>query len=240
MGLVRQILTASRVYGILGSFLFSAGIVLGCFLGIRVTREAVDSRISHDSIYLIITSTPAFDFPPATPLPTLAPTPIPTATPIPLPAIRLSIPAINLNTSIKEIAPTEKISWNGERYLVWEPVTYAVAHYDTSGNPGMGKNIVLTGHNNTLGEVFRDLNKLNPGDELILFTGTTEFYYQVQQKTIVPYLGFEAEGDATLQYYAAPQLAEMVTIISCWPYATNANRIIVIAVPLPGGDQNVH
>jgi sortase A len=238
MDLVRQIVTRSLVYETLGRLLISAGIVLCCFLGIRLIREEVESQITLQPRYLIIASTPIFELPPATPLPTLTPTPIPTATPLPLPSIRISIPAINLNTSIKEISPTEKIAYSGESTFMWEPVASAVGHYDTSGNPGGGGNIVLAGHNNTQGEVFRYLNQLNPGDEVILFTEVSEHHYQVQQKSIIPYLGVEKEGDVILQSFAAPQATEMVTLISCWPYATNANRIIIIAVPFSSGDAN--
>lgn len=233
-------ITRSLTYKALGKLFVSAGIILGCSLGIRLIREAIDSQIARQPNYLIIASTPVFELPPATPIPTLTPTPVPTATPLPLPAIRLSIPAINLNTSVIEISPTEKISSNGEMRLVWETVTNAVAHYDTSGNPGGRENIVLAGHNNMQGEVFRYLNQLNPGDEVILFTESNELHYQVTQKFIIPYLGVEAEGDAKLQSFAAPQSTEMVTLISCWPYLTNANRIVIIAMPLFDGDKNDH
>jgi len=138
------------------------------------------------------------------------------------------------------MSPTEKISSNGEYKLVWEPLAFAVGHYDTSGYPGGGKNIILAGHNNTLGDIFRYLDQLNQGDEVTLFTEDREYHYQVKEKIIIPYLGFEAEGDAMLQNLSAPQSSEIVTLLSCWPYLTNANRIAIIAVPLSDGDENVH
>ena len=120
--------------------------------------------------------------------------------------------------------------------FTWQPAAFAVGHYETSGNPGEGGNIVLAGHNNTLGEVFRNLNKLVPGDEIILFTDDKDFHYLVEGKYLVPYLGVEKEGDAQLRLYAAPQPTEMVTLISCWPYVTNSNRIVIRAVPVNGGE----
>jgi LPXTG-site transpeptidase (sortase) family protein len=221
------------IYEIMGRLLISMGIVLSLFLGIRLTREAIDNWITQQSPYLLIANTPAFEFPPATPLPTLTPTPIPTATPPPLPAIRLSIPAINLNTSINEIFPVE-VSANGEIKFIWDTPVFVVGHYDSSGNPGGGENIVLLGHNNTQGEVFRYLDRLAVGDKLILFTEENEFHYDVQKKFIIPYLGVEEQGDAMLQSYSAPQSTEMVTVISCWPYATNSHRIVIIAIPSSG------
>jgi sortase A len=222
------------------------GIVLGCLVSSRAARAFVDGRTALQPHYLVIAGTPIRGLPSATPLPTTTPTatpttvatPTPTATPPPLPAIHLSIPAIGLNTSIQETYPTTRTLWTGEQKLVWQSVPFAVGHYSTSGDPGEGRNIVLAGHNNTQGAVFRRLPELAPGDQVLLFSERGEFRYRVTEKTIVPYLGAEAEGDAILRAYAAPQSAEQVTMISCWPYATNAHRIVVVAEPSPEGSQS--
>jgi sortase A len=152
----------------------------------------------------------------------------------------MSIPAIDLNSSIVDVSPIETVSPSGEVNSIWDAAAYAVGHFETSGNPGGGRNIVLAGHNNTLGEVFRDLNQLNLGDEVILFTEEQTFSYTIQKKYIIPFMANEEEGNLRLQSYSAPQNSEMVTLISCWPYATNASRIILIAVPNHGGDSLVH
>jgi sortase A len=120
--------------------------------------------------------------------------------------------------------------------FIWDPPNYAAGHYDSSGNPGGGRNIVFNAHNNMAGEVFRDLNKLVPGDEIILLTDAGEFHYQVQQKVIIPYVGHEAEANVQIGALSAPQSSEMVTLISCWPYYTFTSRIVVVAVPMFGGD----
>ena len=238
MDLARRILSRPIVFEILGKLLLSIGIVLACTLAAHFTREKMDEKIVEQANYLLIASTPMFSLPPATPLPTLTPTPIPTATPPPLPAIRIAIPAIELNTRIEDIYPSESSTTTGLVHLSWEPIAYAVGHYNTSGNPGEGQNIVLTGHNNMLGEVFRDLDQLSPGDQVTLFTDEKSFEYKVQKKFIVPYTGVEEEGDAALQAYASPQSSEMVTLISCWPYYTNFHRIVIIAVPVSEREEN--
>lgn len=231
MDLDRKITSRSLIYGILGRLLLSVGFILGCLVSLRLLRGEIDHRIENRFNFLLIGSTPVVTFPPATPPPTLTPAPSPTATPLPLPVIRLSIPSIGLNSVVEEVFPIETYSSNGEIVSVWDAETVAVGHYDTSGNPGEGRNIVLSGHNNMLGEVFRDLNYVSLGDEIILFTEDRAFYYHVQKKYIIPFLGEEEEGSEQLRSFAAPQSTEMVTLISCWPYATNANRIIIIAVP---------
>jgi LPXTG-site transpeptidase (sortase) family protein len=231
VGLESRLLSRTVTPGVLGKLLFSLGIILGCVVGVRFIRDAVDNRIEQTSNYVLISNTPVIGLPLATPLPTITPSPSPTASPPPLPAIRLSIPIIDVNASIQDIIPTEKISSDGVKRLTWEPLAFAVAHLSSSGHPGEGRNIVLIGHNNTEGEVFRCLDQLHIGDQVTLFTAEKVFEYQVQKRFIIPYLGSEADGDTMLQTYTAPQSSEIVTIISCWPYFTNAHRIIIIAVP---------
>ena len=241
MDLVRPEGRPARIYDFAGRLLISTGVVLGSLLGLRFARESLDSQIAEQPHYLRIDSTPAFQLPPATalptqtltPMPTATPTstPSPTATPLPLPTTRLSIPAIGLNTSVVESYPKQQ---RGGTYI-WDPPNYAAGHYNSSGNPGGGRNIVFQGHNNMAGEVFRDLNKLSPGDEIILLTDAGEFHYQVQQKVIIPYVGHEVEADLQIGALSAPQSSEVVTLISCWPYSTFTNRIVVVAVPASGG-----
>jgi LPXTG-site transpeptidase (sortase) family protein len=232
MDLVRQLKSRSTLYATIGRLLLSAGVILGCTLFIHMARVAIDNKIGQQVDYLVIVSSPAIGLPPATPLPTITPTPSPTAPPPALPATRLFIPAISLNSTIKETSPIISTSDDGEEVATWETAAFAIGHFDTSGNPGGGRNIVLSGHNNTLGEVFRHLDKLNIGDEIILFTQESEFHYIIQKKYIIPFWGDEKNGNLQLQSFSAPQATEMVTLISCWPYATNANRIIIIAIPV--------
>jgi LPXTG-site transpeptidase (sortase) family protein len=234
---IKPDLSAAHFYDFAGRLLISTGVVLGSLLGLRFTRQSLDSQIADQQHYLRIDSTPAFHFPDATALPTQTLTPMPTATPtstpsptptpLPLPATRLSIPAIGLNTSVRESRPIQRRDGS----FIWDPPAYAAGHYDSSGNPGEGRNIVFLGHNNIYGEVFRDLNNLAPGDEIILLSGTGEFHYQVQQKIIIPYAGHEAEAIPQILALTGPQPTETVTLVSCWPYTTYSNRIIIVALP---------
>jgi LPXTG-site transpeptidase (sortase) family protein len=238
---VKPGLNPVRVYDFAGRLLISTGVVLGSLLGLRFTRQSMDTEIARQPHYLRIDSTPVFGLPPATalptqtltPMPTATPTstPSPTATPMPLPARRLSIPAIGVNATVKESAPRQR----GNGTYIWDPPAYAAGHYNSSGNPGGGRNIVFQGHNNIYGEVFRDLDKLAPGNEIILLTDAGEFRYQVQQTVIIPYVGHEVEAIPQILALTGPQPSETVTLISCWPYSTYTSRIIVVAVPMPGG-----
>ena len=240
-------LSAAHLYDFAGRLLISTGVVMGSLLGLRFTRQNVDSQIARQPHYLRIDSTPVFQLPQTTALATQTSTPMPTSTsmptatptlipsltptPLPLPARRLAIPVIGVNISVKESSPKQR--WNGT--YVWDPPAYAAGHYDSSGNPGEGRNIVFQGHNNIYGEVFRDLDKLSPGDEIILMTDAGDFHYQVAHTTIIPFVGHEAQATLQILAMTAPQSSEMVTLVSCWPYATYSSRIIVVALPLYGG-----
>jgi LPXTG-site transpeptidase (sortase) family protein len=238
LDMVWKVLSRPTVYKHIGAFLFSAGFILVSILSVRFAREEVDARVAQRAGYLVIASTPAFGLPPTTPLPTVTPTPVPTATPLPLPAIRVSIPAIGVNSIIRETYPTTITFWTGEQQDVWAPVPFAVGHPDSSGYPGEGTNIALLGHNNIDGAVFLRLAELLPGDSVILYTEDSEFHYQVQSTMIIPFWGNESDAMTLLQSYLGPQSSERVTLISCWPYTSNTHRAVVLAAPSVGGNSN--
>ena len=68
------------------------------------------------------------------------------------------------------------------------------------------------------GEFFRDLDKLKPGDEVILYTEQKAFTYVVRQTQIV---------EPTAVEVMAPTHDPVVTLISCYPYLVDSKRIVV-------------
>jgi sortase A len=123
-------------------------------------------------------------------------------------ALRLDIPALGkLNLPILE----------GDS---WDQLKQGVGHHIGSANPGPSGNVVLSAHNDIYGELFRDLDKLQPGNELILYSTTTSFTYRVIGIRIVmpTDLGVLSNTDR-------PTL----TLISCYPYMVDNQRIIVTA-----------
>ncbi len=141
---------------------------------------------------------------------------------------RIVAPAIELD------APIVPIGWevDAQGNSHWQTASDAVGWHTNSATPGHVGNIVLSGHNNTRGEVFRDLTRFKPGDEIILYADSNAYLYRVQEWFILP------ERDATLVQrlqnarWAAPTRDERLTLISCWPFRTNTHRIIVIARPV--------
>ncbi len=92
-------------------------------------------------------------------------------------------------------------------------------HFGTV-NPGERGNMVFSAHNDIFGELFRDLDRLNPGDLVVVYTNQRSYTYIVVDTKIV-------EPTAVEVMDATPQAT--VTLISCYPYLKDNKRIVIIA-----------
>lgn len=128
-------------------------------------------------------------------------------TPSPQHAVNIKIPAINV------FAPV--VQGDG-----WEQLKKGVAQHLGTANPGETGNVVLSAHNDVFGEIFRDLDQLKPGDEVILYTQQQAYTYKVRQTQIV---------EPTQVEVMAPTREPVVTLISCYPYLIDTQRIVVVA-----------
>lgn len=132
---------------------------------------------------------------------------VPLPTPSPQHAVNIKIPGINV------FAPV--VQGDG-----WEQLKKGVGQHQGTPNPGDNGNIVLSAHNDVFGEIFRDLDKLNEGDEVILYTQQKAFTYVIRQTQIV---------EPTQVEVMAPTREPVVTLISCYPYLVDDKRIVVTA-----------
>lgn len=135
----------------------------------------------------------------------LANVPIPTASP--QQATRIQIPAIGVDAPI--------VQGDG-----WEQLKKGVGQHIGSADPGDTGNVVLSAHNDVFGEIFRELDKLKEGDEVILFTNTRQYIYKITGTQIV---------EPTRIEVMANTIDPVVTLISCYPYLVNNQRIVVSA-----------
>jgi len=133
---------------------------------------------------------------------------IPLPTPGPQQAIRIQIPAIGVDHPVVQ----------GDGY---EQLKKGVGQYIGSPNPGQDGNIVLSAHNDVFGEIFRDLDQLEQGDQVILFTSQQTYTYIVQKSQIV---------EPTQVEVMAPTREPVVTLISCYPYLVDNKRIVISAI----------
>jgi sortase A len=102
----------------------------------------------------------------------------------------------------------------------WEQLKQGVGHHIGSANPGTTGNVVLSAHNDIFGELFRDLDRLQPGDEAVVYTSTQKFVYRIIAVRIV-----EPTDTSVLASTGRPTL----TLISCYPYMIDSQRIVVTA-----------
>jgi LPXTG-site transpeptidase (sortase) family protein len=118
---------------------------------------------------------------------------------------------------------------NGQEIADWQVPENAVGHMIGSANPGSLGNVVLSGHNNISGAVFRKLYTLKPGDQLTLFNkGGSGFLYRVVQSYIVQEQGAALNQRLANARILLPTTDARVTLISCWPETDNSDRAIVI------------
>jgi sortase A len=148
------------------------------------------------------------------------------------PPDRIVIPDIDLDSSIVPIG-WYIIEQGGQQFSVWQVADYAVSWHKTSAYPGHGGNVVLNGHHNIKGEVFRYLVDLEVGDRILLYTGDLVYYYAVEQRLILKEKGEPAEVRRENAKWIAPTESEQLTMVTCWPYTNNTHRLVIIARPAP-------
>lgn len=102
----------------------------------------------------------------------------------------------------------------------WEQLKKGVGQHIGSGDPGRTGNVVLSAHNDIFGELFRYLDRLQPGDEIIVTTATREYVYRVTGFRIVK---------PTEVSVMEPTSRATITLISCYPYLVDTERIVVFA-----------
>lgn len=131
--------------------------------------------------------------------------------PIPTPGVeqvvRIEIPAIKVDAPV--------VQGDG-----WEQLKKGVGQHVGSADPGQSGNVVLSAHDDVYGELFRDLDQLQPGDLVILFTQQKQYTYAVDRTELV---------EPTAVEVMASTGAPTVTLISCYPYLVDTQRIVVRA-----------
>jgi len=122
-------------------------------------------------------------------------------------AIRIQIPALNVDAPI--------VQGDG-----WEQLKKGVAQHLGTPNPGEVGNMVFSAHNDVYGEIFRYLDQLQPGDQILVYTHQRQYTYEVSGTQIV---------EPTQVEVMAATSNPTTTLISCYPYLKDKQRIVVFA-----------
>jgi sortase A len=159
----------------------------------------------------------------------------PAAVPTPAessPITRIVAESIGLDTQVIAVGWESIIREDGTPVNVWTVADYAAGWHKNSALPGQGGNIVLSGHHNIKGEVFRYTIELNAGDIVTLYEGDQIFKYVVVDKFIVKDKGEPEAIRRENAKWIGPFNEERLTLVTCWPYTNNTHRAIVIAKPV--------
>ena len=150
---------------------------------------------------------------------TTAPAPTTTLEPLPVPAepppprskepyielATMEIPALSIATPL-----LEGISLN--------TLDLGPGHWPGTALPGQLGNVVIGGHRTSHGKIFRNIDRLAPGDEVIFTTAGERFVYAVTETTIVT-------PDA--MYIVDQTRARTATLFACHPVGSTRERIVV-------------
>ncbi|MBI4670143.1 MAG: sortase [Chloroflexi bacterium] len=140
------------------------------------------------------------------------------------PAPALPPPTPGLQSPTRIVIPAIGVDWPIVPGDGWEELKRGVGHHSGSANPGERGNMILSGHNDVFGEVFKDLEVLKDGDEIQVYAGGRSFKYQVRAKRIV------SPNELSV---LLPTREPVVTLITCHPYRVDTHRLVVIAQLIP-------
>lgn len=121
----------------------------------------------------------------------------------------LSMPTINVTSPVQEVFVENN---------AWQVAHYAVGYHHGTALPGEVGNTVMAGHAGLYGSVFRDLDKLQGGDDIFVDAGEWRYHYQVRERQRVW---------PTQVAVMAPTPTPVLTLITCTDWDTR--RLVVIA-----------
>ena len=146
--------------------------------------------------------------------------------------LRIIIPALDIDAPVTPVGLEARQSGRREFSQWTVPNAYAAGWHNTSAVVGEQGNLVLNGHNNIHGALFGELATLAIGEQIVLLGKESAQVYRVTQSELIE------ENDLTLRdrlqnaRWIEPTEDERLTLVTCWPKATNSHRLIVVAKPL--------
>ena len=190
----------------------------------------------------------------ASPSPTAAPPPTVAATPtiqseLGSAPVRIVIPDLKIDVPVTEMGWRVVDTASGPR-SDWVIPKNEAGHHINSALLGESSNLVISGHNNIFGQVFKpisfawdndsrtpvdsytDRSDILTGRSLELFDATgNQFDYVIRDFYRLKDTGVSAQQRIANGRFMEPTDQAQVTIITCWPPTSNTHRLVVVAVP---------
>jgi len=189
--------------------------------------------------------------------PTAKPTTTPTRTTPSTLAAAAELPARIVIPDLEIEAQVVEMGWkmeevNGARTSVWDTdaIRNGVAgHLINSALPGQAGNVVISGHHNIEGEVFKNISLAWDDDDAELQEdGITERSRVLDGRAIIVHdaagqeFAYTIEGMYSLPDRNVSQAQRLengrfmaatseptLTLVTCWPYTNNTHRIVLVA-----------
>lgn len=125
------------------------------------------------------------------------------------------------NTPLRVIIPDIEVDNTIVQGVDWNALQQGVGMLPNGAVPSSDNdNVVLAAHNDIYGELFRDLDNLEPGQEIQIQTREGFFTYRIREWDI-----YDPDDVHVMDSQGTP----MLTLISCYPYRVNDRRIVVFA-----------
>ncbi len=141
----------------------------------------------------------------------------------------LAIPAIDLTTDVFARGWHAVKQADGMVVSKWDDVLFAAGWHKNSAAPGSKGNIVISGHSNMSGSIFRDLWQLAPGQNIYVDQGRVRYTYRIDEVTIEPETDASPAQQAANAAYLHQTEDNRLTLITCWPWDDNTHRVFVVA-----------
>jgi len=177
------------------------------------TADAQPDHAQPDDAALIVRSRPTV---------VAAPAPVSVSTAEPLavgePFARLHLPTIDVDKTVVEGTTREALR-------------SGPGHYLGTARPGQAGNVAIAGHRTTYGAPFHDIDRLEPGDPIVVETEDGVFTYRVEAHEL-------ADGGWSGHRIVAPEAVEVIadqgdhrlTLTACHPRYSARQRIVVTAI----------
>jgi sortase A len=123
--------------------------------------------------------------------------------------------------------PSIDVDWAFVEGVKARDIEKGPGHFRESPMPGQIGNTAIAGHRTTHGQPFFDLDKVQPGDEIITITDTGTHVYEITESLVV--------SPTDYAEVVPPFMADTatLTLVTCTPVYTARDRLVVRAVIVP-------
>lgn len=148
------------------------------------------------------------------------------AQPVP-PAVTSTNPGVEPGTAIARLyIPVMKLHWVVVEGVDVADIRYAPGHYPGTAMPGQIGNFSVAGHR--IPPLFWNLQKVRPGDQVVVQTHDYWYVYRVTVNEIVTPHSIEVVAPTPDRIGVAPSLS-MLTLTTCNPKWNDYQRMVVHA-----------